>query len=34
MVIDGFDDLEQKIADFENQGHVRNESWENYFLLP
>jgi len=34
LVVDEFAHLEQKIAEYEKEGHVRNESWEDSFLLP
>lgn len=33
LIVDKFEDLEQKIAEFENEARVRNVSWEEYFLI-
>jgi hypothetical protein len=34
LIVDSFDNLGQKIAGFDNEEHVRNESWEDYFRVP
>ena len=33
LVVDTFEDLEKRIADFESEELARNESWEDYFLI-
>lgn len=34
LIVESFEDLERKILDFEAERPIRNEFWEDYFLLP